>query len=385
MAGAILSLPDKGRPVELQPKSYDSEDTLQELLAEHPSLLAGDQMDPDAPRRWLLVSREMPIADEAGAASKWAIDHLFLDQEGIPTLVEVKRSSDTRLRREVVGQMLDYAANGLVSWPVETIQNAFAEGCEDRGEAPSVVLSHFLEDDTEEEDFWAQVRTNLRAGRIRLVFVADEIPSALLRVVQFLDSQMSPASVHAVEIRQFVGTGMTALVPRVVGQSAAKAKQTGSKGASAPWTEDRFFSALEGTASGLTSAAQSIYEWGNTAPRYTRWGSGSQVGSFHVHVDDSEGFRHTLCAVSTSAKVRIYFRRLGKQGPFSSLEARDQLRQRLNAIPGISIPPDKLKGKPAFELATLKESGNLDQLCEILEWAQGRIVSADEETPGENV
>jgi hypothetical protein len=26
--------------------------------------------------------------------------------------LEVKRSSDTRIRREVVGQMLDYAANG---------------------------------------------------------------------------------------------------------------------------------------------------------------------------------------------------------------------------------------------------------------------------------
>jgi hypothetical protein len=32
----------------------------------------------------------------------------------VPTLLEVKRSSDTRIRREVVGQMLDYAANGVV-------------------------------------------------------------------------------------------------------------------------------------------------------------------------------------------------------------------------------------------------------------------------------
>ena len=32
----------------------------------------------------------------------------------MPTLVEVKRSSDTRIRREVVGQMLHYAANAVV-------------------------------------------------------------------------------------------------------------------------------------------------------------------------------------------------------------------------------------------------------------------------------
>src|SRR4051794_12230288 len=42
-----------------------------------------------------------------GGSSRWSLDHLFVDQEGVPTLVEVKRSSDTRARREVVAQMLD--------------------------------------------------------------------------------------------------------------------------------------------------------------------------------------------------------------------------------------------------------------------------------------
>lgn len=37
------------------------------------------------------------------------MDHLFVDQDAIPTLVEVKRSSDTRIRREVVGQLLEYS------------------------------------------------------------------------------------------------------------------------------------------------------------------------------------------------------------------------------------------------------------------------------------
>jgi len=35
-----------------------------------------------------------------GSALKcWALDHLLLDQDAIPTLVEVKRSSDTRIRK----------------------------------------------------------------------------------------------------------------------------------------------------------------------------------------------------------------------------------------------------------------------------------------------
>ena len=49
------------------------------------------------------------------------LDHLFLDQDGVPTIVETKRSSDNRLRKEVVAQMLDYASNALIYLPVEEI------------------------------------------------------------------------------------------------------------------------------------------------------------------------------------------------------------------------------------------------------------------------
>jgi hypothetical protein len=64
----------------------------------------------------LLVRREAGVPEAEGAADRWFLDHVFLDGEGVPTLVEVKRSTDTRIRREVVGQMLDYAANILAHW-----------------------------------------------------------------------------------------------------------------------------------------------------------------------------------------------------------------------------------------------------------------------------
>ena len=53
------------------------------------------------------------------SGDRWSADHLFLDQDGIPTLVEVKRRKDTRIRREVVGQMLEYAANAVVYWSLD--------------------------------------------------------------------------------------------------------------------------------------------------------------------------------------------------------------------------------------------------------------------------
>jgi hypothetical protein len=47
------------------------------------------------------------------------------------------------------------------------------------------------------------------------------IPPELRSSVEFLNQQMDPAQVLAVEIRRFVGTSLNVLVPRVIGQTAS--------------------------------------------------------------------------------------------------------------------------------------------------------------------
>jgi hypothetical protein len=54
MSGSIYLLDGDGGLVPMGETEYDSEDLLQGLLAKHADLLAGDQIDPDRPRRWLL-------------------------------------------------------------------------------------------------------------------------------------------------------------------------------------------------------------------------------------------------------------------------------------------------------------------------------------------
>lgn len=231
MPGGIYLIQDDGRLVRLEESAYDSEVLMHQLLAQYPDLLAGDQMDSLAPRRWLLVEREAAIPIEEGGAEHFALDHLFLDQDGVPTLVEVKRSTDTRIRREVVGQMLDYAANAAAYWPVERMRAAYEQRCEAQGIAPEQDLADALGEELDYEAFWQTVRTNLLAKRIRLVFVADHIPPELRRIVEFLNETMSPVEVLAVEVQQFVGQSHKALVPRVIGQTARaqQAKGTGSR------------------------------------------------------------------------------------------------------------------------------------------------------------
>jgi len=95
--------------VAMQPSPFAKETEFQELVADFPVLLAGDQIDPVNPRRFVLINREQALADAPDGGGRWSVDHLLTDQDTIPTIVEVKRSSDTRLRREVVGQLLAYA------------------------------------------------------------------------------------------------------------------------------------------------------------------------------------------------------------------------------------------------------------------------------------
>lgn len=67
-------------------------------------------------------TREMPMLGDEPNTSRLSLDHLFLDQDGIPTLVEVKRGGNAQVRREVVGQLLDYAAIANTSLNVRDIQ-----------------------------------------------------------------------------------------------------------------------------------------------------------------------------------------------------------------------------------------------------------------------
>lgn len=221
---SIYLLKDSGNLEKVFNRSYDSEDLLQELIEKYPELLAGDQINPDEPVRWLLVKREAGIPAGDSLSDRWSVDHLLLDQNGVPTFVETKRSSDTRIRREVVGQMLDYAANSQKYWPVNRIRDLASLQYSASDGADTEILKLVGsndEQDTSEivESLWTKVEENLRNGKIRLLFVADKLPGELKRIIEFLNEQMNNIEVLGVELPQFVGSDFRALVPRLVGQT----------------------------------------------------------------------------------------------------------------------------------------------------------------------
>ena len=83
---------ERGNVEPLEEAPFRLEEHLQELIADCPALLDGRQITSYKPRRWLLVTREQGIADISDAGSRWAPDHLLVDQDAVPTLVEVIRT-----------------------------------------------------------------------------------------------------------------------------------------------------------------------------------------------------------------------------------------------------------------------------------------------------
>jgi hypothetical protein len=375
--GAIFILQDDGRLVEMHELPYNSEDLLQALLADHPKLLAGEQMDRTAPRRWLLVKREAGVPARADGPDHWSMDHLFLDQDAVPTIVEVKRATDTRIRREVVGQMLDYAANAVVYWPAERVRSMFDETCRARMEDPEQILIEFLgtTEPDQTEEYWQGVGRNLLAGRVRMVFVADVVPPELQRIVEFLNSQMKPAEVFAVEIRQYASEEqhLRTLVPRLFGSTAeAQIQKAAGSARRYPWDKASFLRTLQERGQSAVDVAEKVMAWVD-AERTWRPSYGSGVnGAFLPYPELPSRRRVAPFGLSTNGNVYVQFGMLKARPPFEQESTRAELQARILKVAGPSFP-ERLEGYPSFDISALASDVNLEIYFEICRWIEAEL------------
>jgi hypothetical protein len=375
-SGVFVLQPDDSL-IPMEPAQFATEDDFQRLLARFPALLVGDQIDQSAPRRWILVRREQPIATDAIGASQWSVDHLFLDQDGIPTLVEIKRQSDSRIRREVVGQMLDYAANCATYWSAETLRAGFEKTCTLQGRASDAVLAELMNPEQTADEFWALVKTNLQAGKIRMLFVADKIPVELRRIVEFLNLQMDPAEVLAIELRQFAGEGLKTLVPMVYGQTQeASARKNASVGQ--PWDEQRIFERLEQNAgSKEVEIARLIFGWMQENGRRVIYGTGLTSGSVRADLRPG-GIRINPLYLSTEGEGKIYlpFSALEGKPVFGDIAKRREFMNRLNVIDGISLVEADLKRWPWISLSSVaKDPKGPEKIQSALRWLDEELAA----------
>jgi len=362
----LLSETDKTQAkltlTEMRSAPFESEDVFQSFLAEFPNLLSNHEFGESEPRRWMLVSREQSVPDSLGAGGRWSLDHLFLDQDGVPTLIEVKRASDTRARREVVAQMLDYAANAVVYWPIEDIREVFEATCASAGNDPELFLREVCEDaELDPDEYWRGVESNLRAGRIRMLFVADAISDELLRIVEFLNEQMRPATVLAIEIKHFINGDQRLLSPSVLGQTT-KAKATRSVGASKNLlTEEEWLGDYE-TRNGsvVRRLTDELLGWFREVADEV--GLTERQNSFFVasrSASDGGKLRYPL-GINFGGKLYVALAWIKPVPGFESPEARAELLERFDRIPGIDFSTKNTNGYPAFPVEALSDPAAMD-------------------------
>jgi len=391
MSNLIYLVTDDSTLSPMQETPYDNEDIFQALLEDYPALLAGEQFDSEEPRRWLLVKREMGIPDGEDRGDRWSIDHVFLDQDGVPTLVEVKRAEDTRARRLVVAQMLDDAANAVVFWPVDRMRTEFEETCKSTGLNPDdELLKHLHVSEVEEqnrtdyvESFWQDVKTNLTANKLRLVFVADTIHNELRQIVEFLNRQMDPCEVIAIELKQYISDNgaFKVMVPKVIGQTVEshnrKRGSVSSKGTD--WDQDSFFSqfATRHSPDDVEVMKKIVNHYLKKDYEYY-WGINTTKPSFLTQFEcKNTGSIVVPISIVLSGSIIVKFDCLSRFAPFDNSQALEDLRQKYNQFSETEIPKSALNTWACHTtIEYLRETNQVQEYLDHLDWVCDEINSA---------
>jgi hypothetical protein len=273
-------------------------------------------------------------------------------RDGVPVLVEVKRATDTRARRLVIAQMLDYAANGIAYWPIQQIIDAYNLTVVKAGGQPEDVLRGFL-GDSEPDSFWRQVEANLRSGRIRMVFVADRIHRELRRIIEFLNEQMSTAEVLGIEVAQFTAKGMRLLTPRLIGATERAVSVKAVTPAKPPIDEDEWLQTLRDQKGEVAAKnAGTLLSWFKEQGFTTSVTDSQDAISAGLARADGKLAWPFFIRRST-ANVDTALQNLRYSPAYQSEEGRLALLDKLRKLPGMNITTVKPTGWPSVPLAAL--------------------------------
>lgn len=209
-AGAAWTTPETA--------AYENEAHLQALLAADPARVPGVA-------EGAYAVRELPTA--AGP-----IDVCIVDSEGRLTVVECKLASNSESKRQVIGQVIDYA-----SAIGQDGERSFFAGWGRRG---GLDLAEALTPSALE-----QLKRNIVEARINLCLAVDLIDADLRRLVEYLNLVTQAwVSVTALQLAYARDGDIEILIPSTYGGELAAAKARGSGAGSVPWTRESFVDAL---------------------------------------------------------------------------------------------------------------------------------------------
>ena len=188
-----------------------SEAAVQTLIQAHPACLPIAEIDP-------LFANPVPICTELNTTAG-PIDNLMVTASGLPVLIECKLWRNPQARREVVGQILDYAKE-LSRWSSSDLQREVRRRLGRDGD-PVLDAVRAAGHEVDEIGFNDALTLNLRRGRFLLLIVGDGIREGVEAIAEYLQVH---AGLHftlgLVELPIFaMPDGSRLVAPRVVART----------------------------------------------------------------------------------------------------------------------------------------------------------------------
>lgn len=163
--------------LEQVPQKEYTEDYIQTIVFNNPALLQLNEIDTSC-------GRIAPLCRELSIGSGY-IDDIFVDDNGILTIVECKLIRNHQATREVVGQILDYAKE-IVKLTYKQFESIVQKILKTSKQLSDIVSEHIT--DLDSELFEYNLSKNLKEGRMNLVIAGDRISRNVEELVSFLNS-----------------------------------------------------------------------------------------------------------------------------------------------------------------------------------------------------
>ena len=160
------------------PQAFEDEATLHKLIEQNPQLLP------------LAGSPSLTILGSEVQLGTGFADMLAVESSGRPAIIEVKLARDPRARRDIVSQVLAYAAF-LHGYNVDNLEQGLLRRALTDSDYASIldaVQANDQEGAVDADSFAASMQQYLDQGNFRLVLVLDEVSAELERLIAYLDA-----------------------------------------------------------------------------------------------------------------------------------------------------------------------------------------------------
>lgn len=191
---------------------YD-EAWVRDLIFDHPAAIPVQEIDPS-------FGPLIGVCKELDTRGAGYADALYINSMGMPTLVECKLWRNPEARREVVGQIIDYA-RALRRWTFSDLQREAARARKEQGFDLAAHVRKAVGGELDTAAFVDNVTRNLTRSRIMLLVLGDGIREGVEAIADYVQNTTGMHFTFGlVEAQVFdLGDGRRIVQPRVLART----------------------------------------------------------------------------------------------------------------------------------------------------------------------